>query len=319
MTDQEKQQFFKNMKTFLALAKSELGIKKLPKIIWILDSDNTGQTSFGGFVLKTQAIRIVLKNRHPNDVMRTLAHELVHYKQWTENRLDATSGDDGSAEENEANAKAGVIMRQFNRDNPDSFGMKALSEGSKMIQTTDPKSLDSIYGIQAYDRDKRTAKKQKIAAQQKAAAIAKKQAGIERRAATGEPDTLYLCGIIIPTVDVKHWRSTRDEKWAYNAAKRWGSVRHTWPKEVLDDLYNNPEWQRTIINLWDFAALLLKLREMPRSNRSGPDSGRLALDRVGSSNSEIWEEFYKLLEIVKNTLVKHNVDKTGNRLPTGNR
>lgn len=126
MTDQEKQQFFKNMKTFLALAKKELGLEKLPKIIWILDNDTTGQTSFGGFVLKTQAIRIVVKDRHPNDIMRTLAHELVHYKQWTEDRLDDTSGNDGSPEENEANSLGGVIMRKFNRTNPQSFSSPAI-------------------------------------------------------------------------------------------------------------------------------------------------------------------------------------------------
>jgi hypothetical protein len=47
------------------------------------------------------------------DVLRSIAHELVHYKQNLEGRLidAAKDGSDGSPIENEANAVAGVIMK----------------------------------------------------------------------------------------------------------------------------------------------------------------------------------------------------------------
>ena len=316
MTDQEKQQFFKNMKTFLALAKNELGIEKLPKIIWILDSDNTGQTSFGGFVLKTQAIRIVLKNRHPNDIMRTLAHELVHYKQWTENRLDATSGDDGSAEENEANAKAGVIMRQFNRDNPDSFSMKALSEGSKMVQAIDHKSLDSIYGIQAFNRDKTALKKKQTAIKDKEARTARSLANQERRQLSNEPDSIALYHLVIPTSAIHHWRETKDAAWALNFAKTWGGAKLSWPKEVLNDLYSNTEWQNTVLRLWALADLILMSRGSKHYVKPSRLTGRQSLAKVGEDPEEVLQLFHKLTGIVKDTLAKHNIDKTGRRLPS---
>jgi hypothetical protein len=51
--------------------------------------------------------------------MRTLAHELVHYKQDIEDRLDDNSGATGSPEENEANAQAGVVMRDYSEQNPE--------------------------------------------------------------------------------------------------------------------------------------------------------------------------------------------------------
>lgn len=49
------------------------------------------------------------------DILRTLAHELVHHMQNLDDRLQDNSGDDGSPEENEANALAAVIMRQYGR------------------------------------------------------------------------------------------------------------------------------------------------------------------------------------------------------------
>ena len=44
------------------------------------------------------------------------------------NELDQKSGEDGSPMENEANAMAGIIMREFGRENPEIFESK-LNEG----------------------------------------------------------------------------------------------------------------------------------------------------------------------------------------------
>ena len=126
MTEQEKQQFLKNMKTFLALAKQELRLEKLPKILWITGDYSAKNHSFGGFSPRDQSIRVVMTDRHPNDVMRTLAHELTHYRQWLDGKLKPNSGETGSAEENEANAKAGVIMRNFNHSNRRAFTGKTI-------------------------------------------------------------------------------------------------------------------------------------------------------------------------------------------------
>jgi hypothetical protein len=51
------------------------------------------------------------------DMLRTLAHELVHHKQNVEGRIYNDSGETGSEIENEANAKAGVILRNFGKQN----------------------------------------------------------------------------------------------------------------------------------------------------------------------------------------------------------
>ena len=74
--------------------------------------------SFGGYMPSEQKIMVVVHNRNMADILRTLAHEMVHHMQNQDDRLDPKSGEDGSPEENEANSLAGVIMRQFGRNNP---------------------------------------------------------------------------------------------------------------------------------------------------------------------------------------------------------
>ena len=98
----------------LALCKAELDLTDLPEI-YLLDKP-LESNSFGEF---DGRIRVVAKGRHPIDVMRTLAHELTHYKQMKSGiELD---GSDGSNTENEANAMAGIILRKFAKQYPDYF------------------------------------------------------------------------------------------------------------------------------------------------------------------------------------------------------
>jgi hypothetical protein len=64
-----------------------------------------------------EKIMVVVHNRNMADILRTVAHEMVHHMQNLDNRLNPKSGEDGSPEENEANALAGVMMRKFGREN----------------------------------------------------------------------------------------------------------------------------------------------------------------------------------------------------------
>lgn len=113
------------MRTFLSMAAEELALRRLPRIIWVTEPKVTEKNqSFGKYTNDNKVIRVVLRNRHPLDVMRTLAHELVHYKQDLEGRIQSDSGQTGSPIENEANAMAGRIMRRFGRTHPDAFMLR---------------------------------------------------------------------------------------------------------------------------------------------------------------------------------------------------
>jgi cytidyltransferase-like protein len=73
--------------------------------------------SFGYFDPSSKKIWVYVKNRNMADILRTLAHELVHRKQEEDGRLTPTSGETGSPIEDEANAMAGVLLRNFGKIN----------------------------------------------------------------------------------------------------------------------------------------------------------------------------------------------------------
>ena len=113
---------------FLPLAMKELKIKSLPQIKLEKHIETQdGQSSFGRFVNDENVIHLAIADRHPLDTLRTLAHELVHYKQFLDDELNHESGITGSPEENEAHAIAGVIMRHFNKAHPELIKLNPIN------------------------------------------------------------------------------------------------------------------------------------------------------------------------------------------------
>ena len=106
------------LEDFLPFVMKLLKLDKLPRISVHKTIETGDQPSFGGYNPEDGTIQLALKDRHPADVLRTLAHELVHFKQDQQGELDEQSGATGSNEENEANTKAGIIMRHFNKRFP---------------------------------------------------------------------------------------------------------------------------------------------------------------------------------------------------------
>ena len=90
-----------------------------PKLKLINSKDYAYENrSLGGYSPSEKKIMVVVHNRNMADILRTVAHEMVHHMQNLDKRLTPASGEDGSPDENEANSLAGVIMRKFGRDNP---------------------------------------------------------------------------------------------------------------------------------------------------------------------------------------------------------
>jgi hypothetical protein len=107
---------------FMKACMNELELDKLPKITFSNNSKEAiDMRSWGGYQPHKKSIYIIIAKRHPADIFRTLAHELVHYKQDLDGRLKQDSGNTGSEEENEANSKAAVIMRNFAQAKPNLF------------------------------------------------------------------------------------------------------------------------------------------------------------------------------------------------------
>lgn len=124
-----KRDTYKILLDFIRFAAKDLELDSLPKFDFVFDSkESMERKSFGGYAPGEEHITITVKNRHIMDVCRTLAHELVHYSQDLNNELeDDDAGSTGSPQENDANARAAVIMRNFGKAYPDMFGKESIS------------------------------------------------------------------------------------------------------------------------------------------------------------------------------------------------
>lgn len=104
---------------FIKYALKNLAIQNPPRNLkFSYDNDQAkSKRSFGYFDPNDNKIWVYVKNRNMADILRTLAHELVHRRQAELGMLDDMSGETGSAIENEANALAGVLLRDFGKIN----------------------------------------------------------------------------------------------------------------------------------------------------------------------------------------------------------
>jgi hypothetical protein len=118
---------YKVLLAFVKFAAEHLELKSLPKFDFKFDSAvSVERKSFGGY--GGEHIDVTVKNRHIMDVCRTLAHELVHYKQDLNKELEGPDpGATGSPQENEANAQAAIIMRNWGKKYPNLFDNESIA------------------------------------------------------------------------------------------------------------------------------------------------------------------------------------------------
>jgi hypothetical protein len=117
-------QFDAILKRFTVFLKRELRITYDIPVILIDDADFAKRIAAFGEITKDNAIHLSVINRHPIDILRTLAHEYVHYKQIVDGKQIKSHA--GSPSENEANAKAGEIMRKYGRLHPELFDLMPI-------------------------------------------------------------------------------------------------------------------------------------------------------------------------------------------------
>lgn len=113
----------KTINDFIKFADAELGLNgDVPELTISYDSDVAQEMkSFGKYTPGINELVVVAANRNLADVLRTIAHELIHHKQHKDGKITQDSNKTGSEIENEANALAGVLMRNFGQKNPAIF------------------------------------------------------------------------------------------------------------------------------------------------------------------------------------------------------
>jgi hypothetical protein len=117
-------QFNAILKRFIVFLKRELTLTIDIPYILIDDPDFSKKNRAFGMMNSDGIVYISIINRHPLDILRTVAHEVVHYKQSI--KRVAMNPNPGSPSENEANAKAGEIMRKYGKLHPELFDLISI-------------------------------------------------------------------------------------------------------------------------------------------------------------------------------------------------
>lgn len=119
---------------FIDFAAKALDLQKVPKVTFSDDQELAkNMHSLGSYNPKSDELLVVKGPRLTADILRTLAHELVHRKQDELDPLSKEDGSTGSPIENEANAAAGVLLRQFGKYRPEIFEEDAKEKADYKI------------------------------------------------------------------------------------------------------------------------------------------------------------------------------------------
>lgn len=103
---------------FIKFVLHEMKIVKPFKVHLVKNRDDTLKT-YAFYDPTTYDIKVYVKNRGLADILRSIAHEFVHHKQNEEGRLKGKIQDVGGEIEDEANAKAGSMVKKFGYENPE--------------------------------------------------------------------------------------------------------------------------------------------------------------------------------------------------------
>ena len=98
---------------FLDFCQDSLGYETPASVELVTDRDKL--VTLASYNLNDNSVRVYSKNRALADVLRSIAHELVHHKQLEDGRIDINNPpqDVGGEIEDEANAVAGQLVKAF--------------------------------------------------------------------------------------------------------------------------------------------------------------------------------------------------------------
>ena len=109
-----------SIQNFVEFATKRLKLKESPNVTLVGGREFAEvKTSLGGYNPDDKSIYVATEGRLTADILRTLAHEMVHRKQDELGlvRNAEKDGADGSPIENQAHAVAGILMREYGRIN----------------------------------------------------------------------------------------------------------------------------------------------------------------------------------------------------------
>jgi len=116
--------------SFINYCVEQLGIKHNPQVKFKRDPQWSARNkTFGRYNAEENLLEVSLADRHVMDILRTVAHELTHARQHEVDDVPDDAGATGSKWENEANARAGILMRDYAQKHPEFFEADSVEEG----------------------------------------------------------------------------------------------------------------------------------------------------------------------------------------------
>ena len=117
LTDEKKEILDK----FVLFVKEQLELKTVPTVKIQNHRDGLKTTANYDYTKENKIIKVCAKNRALVDVCRSIAHEMVHHKQFEQGRLKTQPPDIGGEIEDEANAKAGQFIKMYAKKDPNIY------------------------------------------------------------------------------------------------------------------------------------------------------------------------------------------------------
>jgi len=101
------------LRDFVKWTCDKLKIKKMPRLEFQDSKESGDQKKTAHFDMQDGMIWIYTGNRNLADIMRSVAHELTHYKQDEKGQVSSDQSYPGSPIEQQADAVAGYLMKLY--------------------------------------------------------------------------------------------------------------------------------------------------------------------------------------------------------------
>ena len=141
------------IKQFMPFAQKQMGFSRVPKLFLKDDATEAnnpmGKTGF--YDPQDESITIFIGKRHPKDIMRSLAHELMHHTQKCNGEFDnvETMGEEGYAQNNTHLRKmeiqayqASIVFRDWEDSCKGTIYYEHLQKGENKMSTKDWKNKE---------------------------------------------------------------------------------------------------------------------------------------------------------------------------------
>ena len=121
-----------HLERFVDFVKKELNIENDVNIKYQTDKDGIKTTAVYKYQdgededFEQSEVRVYTKERALQDIMRSVAHELVHHQQNERGDLEGKVSNVGGPIEDEANAVAGELLKKYGIDYPEIYGKEEI-------------------------------------------------------------------------------------------------------------------------------------------------------------------------------------------------